>query len=61
MLVPGYVSVVSMRFDKPGEHLMPCHEFCSVGHEGMWAKVRVVDKAAFREMSAGRRRISCVD
>ena len=23
---------------KPGEHLMPCHEFCGVGHEGMWAQ-----------------------
>jgi cytochrome c oxidase subunit 2 len=30
MLVPGYVSVQNARFDKPGEHLMPCQEFCSV-------------------------------
>jgi cytochrome c oxidase subunit 2 len=61
MLAPGYVSVLSVRFDKPGDHLMPCHEFCSVGHEGMWAQVRVVDKAAFRAMSAGRRRVSCAE
>jgi cytochrome c oxidase subunit 2 len=35
MLVPGYVSVIAARFDRPGEHLMPCQEFCGVGHEGM--------------------------
>ena len=28
MLVPGYVSVASMRFDKPGDYAMPCQEFC---------------------------------
>jgi cytochrome c oxidase subunit II len=61
MLVPGYVSVQSARFDRPGEHLMPCHEFCGVGHEGMWAKVKVLDKAAFMAMTADRRRLSCVD
>jgi len=61
MLVPGYVSVQSARFARPGEHLMPCHEFCGVGHEGMWAKVKVVEKATFMAMTADRRRLSCVD
>jgi cytochrome c oxidase subunit 2 len=60
MLVPGYVSVISARFNAPGEHLMPCQEFCGVGHEGMWAKVKVVDKSEFLAMSAGRQRLSCV-
>ena len=32
---------------KPGDHLMPCHEYCSVGHEGMWARVKVVDRHEF--------------
>ena len=27
MLVPGYVSTITTRFDKPGDHTMPCHEF----------------------------------
>ena len=35
MLVPGYVSEQFMRFEKTGEHLMPCQEFCSFGHEGI--------------------------
>ena len=61
MLVPGYVSTVTTRFDKPGEHLMPCHEFCGVGHEGMWGNVKVIDKAEFAQLAAGRRRLSCVE
>jgi cytochrome c oxidase subunit 2 len=61
MLVPGYVSVTTFRFDKPGNHLMPCQEFCGVGHEGMWAKVQVVDTAEFLTMLAERPRLSCVD
>jgi cytochrome c oxidase subunit 2 len=61
MLVPGYVSQLPARFDKPGDYAMPCHEFCGVGHEGMWAKVEVIDKDAFTKMSADRRRLSCVD
>jgi cytochrome c oxidase subunit II len=61
MLVPGYVSVMPARFDKTGEHLMPCQEFCGVGHEGMWAKVKVIDKAEFGKMGGDRRRLSCVD
>ena len=61
MLVPGYVSSLGARFDAPGERLMPCHEFCSVGHEGMWGRVKIVDKAAFARMAADRRRLSCVE
>jgi len=61
MLVPGYISVITARFEQPGEHLMPCQEFCSVGHEGMWGRVRVIDKAAFADLAAKNRRLSCVE
>ncbi len=61
MLVPGYISSLPVRFDRPGEHVMPCQEYCGVGHEGMWAKVKVVDKAAFQKMIADKRRLACVD
>jgi len=61
MLVPGYVSSLNARFETPGERLMPCHEFCGMGHEGMWGRVKVVDKAAFARMAADRRRVSCVE
>ena len=61
MLVPGYISAIPMRFDKPGEHLMPCHEYCGIGHEGMWANVKVIDKATFQAMATNQRRLSCVE
>jgi cytochrome c oxidase subunit 2 len=61
MLVPGYVSVLPAKFDAPGEHPMPCQEFCGMGHEGMWAKVKVIDKAAFLKLAADRRRLTCVE
>lgn len=61
MLVPGYISVIPTRFDTVGDHPMPCHEFCGVGHEGMWGNVRVIDKAAFARMAASQRRLSCVE
>jgi len=60
MLVPGYISEQFMRFGRTGDYLMPCQEFCSFGHEGMWGKVRVIDKTAFRARAKGARRLSCV-
>ena len=60
MLVPGYVSQQSMRFDTSGDHFMPCQEFCSFGHEGMWGKVRVIDKAEFTSRAKNGGRLSCV-
>jgi cytochrome c oxidase subunit II len=60
MLVPGYVSEQLMRFDRTGDYLMPCQEFCSFGHEGMWGKVKVVDKAEFASSAKNGGRLSCV-
>ncbi len=59
MLVPGYVSTLAINFTNPAEHHMPCHEFCGVGHEGMWGNVKVIDKAAFLKLAANRRRLAC--
>jgi len=59
MVVPGFVAEVRTRFDKPGEHLMPCHEYCSTGHEGMWARVKVVDRSEFQRTYAAHPRASC--
>jgi cytochrome c oxidase subunit II len=61
MLVPGYVSELPIQFKATGEHAMPCQEFCGIGHQGMWAKVKVVDKATFAGLAAARRRLTCVD
>jgi len=60
MVVPGFVAEVRTRFDKPGDHVMPCHEYCSVGHEGMWARVKVIDRAEYARVYGGQQRASCV-
>ena len=48
MVVPGFVAEVRTRFAKVGDYVMPCHEFCGLGHHGMWAHVRVVPREQFR-------------
>jgi cytochrome c oxidase subunit 2 len=60
MLIPGYISNFRTRFDRLGEHVMPCHEYCGTGHASMWAHVRIVDKAEFMRQAAAARRVSCV-
>ncbi|RKE36413.1 cytochrome c oxidase subunit 2 [Paraburkholderia sp. BL23I1N1] len=60
MVEPGYVSTFRTTFPKPADHLMPCHEYCGTGHQGMWAHVKVIDRAAFMQMSTHSRRLSCV-
>ena len=60
MVVPGFVAEVRTRFDTPGAHAMPCHEYCSVGHEDMWARVEVVDRQEFVRAYGQQRRASCV-
>ncbi len=61
MLIPGYISTVPTRFETPGERHMPCHEFCGTGHEGMWGRLKVIDKADFLLMATKQRRLSCVE
>ena len=59
MLEPGYISTFKTTFTQPAEHLMPCHEFCGTGHEGMWANVKVVEPDAFARLVGPTRRASC--
>jgi cytochrome c oxidase subunit 2 len=60
MVEPGYISTFKTTFAQPGNHLMPCHEYCGTGHQGMWAHVKVIDKATFMQMAVHSRRLSCV-
>lgn len=57
MVVPGYVSEVNTTFRKPGDHLMPCHEYCGLGHSEMWSIVRVVPESEWTPDDNGR--MSC--
>jgi cytochrome c oxidase subunit 2 len=61
MLVPGFISTVKTRFHETGDHGMPCQEYCGVGHEGMWANVRVVPRDQFVQMAADKPRLSCAE
>jgi cytochrome c oxidase subunit 2 len=59
MVEPGFISTFRTTFDQPGNHLMPCHEFCGTGHEAMWANVKVVDQTAFTQLTDHARRATC--
>ena len=61
MLVPGFIAIAETRFSAPGEHAVPCHEFCGVGHQGMWGRIKVIDKTAFAALAAVKRRLTCAD
>lgn len=49
MVVPGFVSQLHTVFTRAGDHLMPCHEFCGLGHSQMWATVRVLPPGEWPE------------
>jgi cytochrome c oxidase subunit 2 len=44
MLVPGYVSQFTTVFDKPGDYLIVCHEFCGNGHHVMSGRLIVEER-----------------
>lgn len=41
MVIPGYVSQFTYTFDRPGEYLIVCNEYCGMGHHAMQGKVVV--------------------
>lgn len=57
MVVPGFVSQVYTEFPHAGDLLMPCHEYCGLGHSEMWATVQVVPENEFKPDRDGR--VSC--
>lgn len=59
MIVPGYVSQVHTVLKSTGDLLMPCHEYCGLGHSQMLATVRVVAPDRFRPDEQGR--ADCAD
>lgn len=56
MVIPGYVSEIKTEFRDVGDHIMPCHEYCGLGHSEMWAMVRVVPKDKWKLDAEGRAR-----
>jgi len=54
MVIPGYVAQIHTEFKKGGDLLMPCHEYCGLGHSEMWATVQVMPEDQFKPGSDGR-------
>jgi cytochrome c oxidase subunit II len=40
-VLPGYVSQLTYTFERPGEYLIACNEYCGLGHHAMGGKVIV--------------------
>ncbi|HJZ10789.1 MAG TPA: c-type cytochrome [Acidobacteriota bacterium] len=51
MAIPGTVNVAHQRFDKKGEYLVVCHEYCGLNHQNMFSKIRVVDPAEYTRLA----------
>jgi cytochrome c oxidase subunit 2 len=60
MVIPGFISTFTTTFPKSGEQLMPCHEYCGVGHEAMWAHVQVLPREEFLAKARPGERLNCV-
>lgn len=45
MLLPGQVTRATARFNRPGEYLILCHEYCGLAHHIMEGKVIVEPKS----------------
>jgi cytochrome c oxidase subunit II len=39
MAVPGTVNLAELTFEREGEYLIVCHEYCGVGHQNMAGKI----------------------
>src|SRR4051812_5236011 len=46
MAVPGAVNYARVTFDKAGDYLVVCNEYCGVQHHNMAARIHVTDKIA---------------
>jgi cytochrome c oxidase subunit II len=58
MVMPGFVAEVRTKFNRAGVYNMPCHEFCGDGHHGMWARVSVLPKEQFPQLTAVERTVA---
>ena len=45
MAVPGAVNYARVKFDKPGDYLVVCNEYCGISHHNMAGKIHVTEDA----------------
>lgn len=41
MVIPGHIQEISQTFNKPGEYLVLCNEYCGTGHQLMGTTITV--------------------
>jgi cytochrome c oxidase subunit 2 len=41
MVIPGWVSTVTQTFQKPGNYILVCNEYCGSGHQLMAGQIEV--------------------
>lgn len=46
MVVPGYIAEVNTTFVKTGDFSLLCNEYCGLGHDHMWSRLKVVPKSS---------------
>ena len=59
MAVPGTVNYVRVKFERPREYQVLCHEFCGTGHAAMWAHVKVVPRDEFERLLVNSTGVRC--
>lgn len=57
-IVPGHVSEGKVQFNSPGEHVVPCNEFCGAGHWDMRSRVMAVPANEFPKLKP-QERLTC--
>lgn len=46
MVVPGTVNFARVKFDKAGDYLVVCNEYCGLSHHNMAGRIHVTEQAA---------------
>jgi cytochrome c oxidase subunit 2 len=41
MVMPGHIQKITQKFDKPGEYLVICNEYCGAGHHVMSTNITI--------------------
>jgi cytochrome c oxidase subunit 2 len=41
MVMPGHIQKITQKFDKPGNYLVLCNEYCGAGHQLMSTTITV--------------------
>jgi cytochrome c oxidase subunit 2 len=49
MAIPGSVNYARYRFDRKGDYMVICHEYCGLNHHNMMGKIKVVSADEYKQ------------